>query len=180
MDGVWREVERPWAQPVIRIYVRPSDWRLTRRFSVKKWKGGHRLIMQPQELPAGEDRILKLGQRDRMIELAWSYDALRAAAFNLAHCYMAEVGEALAEEPDLEIPLRTDMSPAQAGQNDLLLQLHVGIMRQLEAEPDHRRRNKTIELYNALGFGWALGHNHRGADGELEMMWPEDLYGRAK
>ena len=53
--------------------------------------------------------------------------------------------EAMAKNPDPDVPLRTDMSPQQAGPNDLLLQLHVAIARQADKEPDDDRRRKTIE-----------------------------------
>ncbi len=86
---------------------------------------------------------------------------------------MAEVGEALAS--DTEVTMRTDMTAAEAGRNDLLHELHVAIARQADAEPDRMRRDKTIELYNVLGFGWALGHGFRGADGRPRMMHVEDL-----
>ena len=88
---------------------------------------------------------------------------------------LAPTDEALAKNPDPDVPLRTDMSPQQAGSNDLLLQLHVAIARQADTEPNADRRRKTIELYNVLSFGWALGHNHRDADGKPVMMYPEDL-----
>jgi hypothetical protein len=132
--------------------------------------------MEDQQLPLTKDTCAKDEKHCwHVVTLAWSYDALRAAAFCLVRGYMAEVGEALAKNPDPDVPLRTDMSPQQAGPNDLLLQLHVAIARQADKERNANRRRKTIELYNVLSLGWALGHNHRDADGEPEMMYPEDL-----
>ncbi len=133
--------------------------------------------MQDQQLPVTSDTYAEDEAHGwHVVTLAWSYDALRAAAFCLARGYMAEVGEALASNPDPDVPLRTDMSPAEAGPNDLLHQLHVAIARQADIEPDAKRRRETIELYNVLAFGWALGHDYRNSDGMPDMMYPEDLY----
>lgn len=165
------------AGDVVRVFVQPARWLLTRGFHFEPTEnGGRRLLMQDQKLPVSSDACVEDEARGRrVVTLAWSYDALRAAAFCLARGYMAEVGEALASNPDPDVPLRTDMSPAEAGPNDLLHQLHVAIARQKDMEPDAERRKKTIELYNVLAFGWALGHDYRNADGMPEMMYPEDL-----
>ena len=165
------------AGTVARIAARPAQWGLTREFRFEPTPNGNRrLVMQDQQLPVtGESFAKDETYGWHVVTLAWSYDALRAAAFCLAHGYMAEVGEVLARNPDPEVPLRTDMSPAEAGPNDLLHQLHVAIARQAEMEPNPERRRNTIELYNVLAFGWALGHGYRDAEGMPEMMYPEDL-----
>ena len=162
---------------VARIFVQPARWLLTCGFHFEPTvNGGRRLVMQDQQLPVTADTCAKDEAHGwHVVTLAWSYDALRAAAFGLARGYMAEVGEALARNPDPDVPLRTDMSPAEAGPNDLLHQLHVAMARQADVEPDAERRKKTIELYNVLAFGWALGHGYRDADGMPAMMYPEDL-----
>lgn len=162
---------------VARVLVQPARWVLTRRFHLEPTENGRRkLAMEVQNLPVTGDTCAKDEVHGwHVVTLAWSYDALRAAAFSLTHRYMAEVGEALASNPDPDMPLRTDMTPAEAGPNDLLHQLHVAIARQAEMEPDANRRKKTIELYNVLAFGWALGHNYRDADRKPNMMYPEDL-----
>ena len=158
----------------LKVFVQPTDWPLTRRFHVAADKNGvDQVVMEKQELPAGSESVEDLGGGEWMIRLAWSHDALRAAAFRLMHSYMSEVGEALAEDPDEGI--RKDMTPAEAGENNFLAQLHVAIFRQQEAEPDELRRGKTLELYNVLGFGWALGHGFRDKDGDRSMMFFEDL-----
>jgi hypothetical protein len=162
---------------VARIFVQPARWLLTRGFHFEPMENsGRRLVMQDQQLPVtGETCAKDEAHGWNVVTLAWSYDALRAAAFCLAHGYMAEVGEALARNPDPDVPLRTDMSSSKAGPNDLLHQLHVAIARQADMEPDAGRRKKAIELYNVLAFGWALGHGYRDADGVPDMMYPEDL-----
>lgn len=168
---------RTGTKVVIRILVRSADWLLTRSFRFEPTGNGVRqLVMEDQQLPLTDDKCAKDEKHCwYVVTIAWSYDALRAAALCLARGYMAEVGEALAKNPDPDVPLRTDMSPQQAGPNDLLLQLHIAIVRQADTESDADRRKKTIELYNVLSFGWALGHNYRDAAGKPEMMYPEDL-----
>lgn len=165
------------ADAVARVFVQPARWLLARGFHFEPTEnGGRRLVMQDQQLPVpGDICVEDQAHGWHVVTLPWSYEALRAAAFCLARGYMAEVGEALASSPDPDIPLRTDMSPAEAGPNDLLHQLHVAIARQADMEPDAQRRKKTIELYNVLAFGWALGHAYRDADGMPGMMYPEDL-----
>jgi len=160
---------------VVQIFVRPSTWLLTRQFRFEPTEKGRKLVMAEQKLPTQTSTMKQIDKYEWLVELDWSRDALRAAAFLLAHRYMSEVGEALASAPDPDVALRTDMSPGEAGENDLLHQLHVAIVRQADSEPDPRRRNKTIELYNVLAFGWALGHAFRGPDGRPDMMYPEDL-----
>jgi hypothetical protein len=165
------------ASAVAQIFVQPARWLLTREFHFKPTEGGgRRLLMQGQHLPVTGGTCAKDETHGWLVvTLAWSHDALRAAAFCLARGFMAEVGEALARNPDPDVLLRTDMSPAEAGPNDLLHQLHVAIARQADMEPDARRRKKTIELYNVFAFGWALGHDYRDVEGMPDMMYPDDL-----
>ncbi len=154
------------------VYVAPSSWLMSRRFHFEPTADGRRLVMDGQDLPPiTTPSPPQVRERVCKLTLAWSHDALRAAAFQLTHGYMAEVGEALAAEG----LARTDMSPGDAGMNDLLHQLHIAIFRQQEVEPNKERREKTIELYNVLGFGWALGHHFRDEDGDITMLYPEDL-----
>lgn len=164
---------------VARIYVRPSLWLLARGFRFEAREGGSNLVMDEQELPPIGNVVRRLSPNTWMVELAWSYDVLRAASFRLAHRYMVEVGEALATDEEFSTGLRTDMTAAEAGMNDLLVELHVAIARQADAEPRPRRRQKTIELYNVLAFGWALGHDFRDGDGDPCMMDVQDLRERS-
>jgi hypothetical protein len=166
------------ARKVARIFVQPARWLLAREFHVEQTKnGGSRLVMEIQRLPVTGDTCVEDEAHGwQVVTLAWSYDALRAAAFRLVRGYMAEVGQALAMIPDPDVPIRTDMSPEEAGPNDLLHQLHVAIARQAEVERCAERRMKTIELYNVLAFGWALGHGYRDVEGNPDMLYPNDLY----
>ena len=163
----------------IRIYVRPARWLLTRTFSIVPNSAGvGQIVMEPQVLPEAETSARSFSGNEWLILLGWSYDALRAAAFRLMHRYMREVGDAIAADPNEKI--RKDMSPAEAGENDFLAQLHVAIFRQQENEPDPKRRQKAMELYNVLGFGWAIGHNFKDEEGDPSMMFNEDLTNMAR
>ena len=115
-----------------------------------------------------------LTDRARLLLLPWSRSALRAAAFGLVHRFMAEVGTSLARQPEAGFALRDDMTPEAAGENDFLHQLHVAIVRQASCERNVSRRQRLIDLYNVLSFGWEVGHDCRDADGEVVMMYPED------
>ena len=173
INGKWYESRQIGEDDrLLVVYVAPSPWPMSRRFHFEPGADGRLLVMDGQNLPPITPP-LPSEVRDRVwkVTLAWSHEALRAAAFQLTHGYMAEVGEALAAAG----LARTDMSPGDAGMNDLLHQLHIGIFRQQEVEPNKERRAKTIELYNVLGFGWALGHHFRDEDGDITMLYPEDL-----
>jgi hypothetical protein len=161
----------------IRVFVRPSTWKLTRKYSFERdGTGTDQLIMETQIIPAEINRTHESVPNEFSIRLGWSYDALRAAAFTIAHRYMRIVGLALSDDPAGGI--RTDLAPEEAGENDFLAQLHVAIFRQQDAEPDPMRRAKTIELYNVLGFGWALGHAFLDQDRQPAMLCFEDLHSR--
>lgn len=161
-----------------RVFVRPVAWKLTRNYRIEPDSRGIRqILMEDQELPAESGQTEQTGSDAWSIRLAWSHDALRAAAFCLAHRYMRTIGTALAQDP--ETATRTDMSAEEAGENDFLAQLHVAIARQDDSEPDRVRRQKTIELYNVLGFGWALGHGYRDERGKPSMLYLDDLARRS-
>jgi hypothetical protein len=185
INGMWYPPRRvrlaggTSGRDVVRIFVRPSLWLLARGFRFEAREGGSNLVMDEQELPPIGNVVRRLSPNTWMVKLAWSYDVLRAASFRLAHRYMVEVGEALATDEEFSTGLRTDMTAAEAGMNDLLVELHVAIARQADAEPRPRRRQKTIELYNVLAFGWALGHDFRDGDGDPCMMDVQDLRERS-
>jgi hypothetical protein len=159
---------------IARVLVRPASWELTRQFEIESDEHGARqVVMEDQALPADVTQTVPTGDNEWSICLAWSHDALRAAAFCLTHRYMAEVGIALAMDP--QECIRKDMEPAEAGQNDFMAQLHVAVARQGDVEQKPARREKTIELYNVLGFGWALGHRFRDPKGRPAMLFLDDL-----
>jgi hypothetical protein len=161
---------------LLRVFVVPDRWRVPRAFHFEPSpNGGRALVMDHPVVPGNNDPVNAIDRWTWSIRLRWSRDALRGAAFSLAHRYMAEVGVALAESPEAGYRIRTDMAPSDTGPNDLLHQLHVAIFRQMECEPDPGRRSRTLELYNVFGFGWALGHAYRDADGKPRMLYPEDL-----
>lgn len=163
----------------IRVFVRPAAWKLTRDYRIECDANGVRqVLMREQSLPAELGTTEQIGTDAWSIRLAWSHDALRAAAFCLAHRYMRTIGTALGQDPGVSI--RTDLSAEEAGENDFMAQLHVAIARQADAEPNPIRRQKSTELYNVLGFGWALGHGFRDDRGKPSMLFFEDLTKRCE
>ncbi|MBI4881458.1 MAG: hypothetical protein HY812_17615 [Planctomycetes bacterium] len=161
---------------VFRILVVPSTWSLNRDFRLQR-RGAATAIVpaQPVEPPVSADELTVTSDGLTVVRLRWSRDALRAAAFSLAHRYMREVGVALANHPEPGAMLRTDMSAGDAGMNEILHQLHVAIFRQMRMEDDPRRRARTIELYNVFAYGWAIGHGFRDRDGQLRPLFHEDI-----
>jgi len=157
------------------VYVLPRTWKLDTLFHFEATESGRVLVMEQPVIPPVPHSIQRIDQRDWRIHLRWSRGALRSSAFTLTHLYMREVGDALAQDSDPSVTVRADMLPADAGMNDFLHQLHVAIVRHADVEPDQRLREKTIELFNVLAFGWALGHGFRDEDGRPTMMYSEDL-----
>jgi hypothetical protein len=74
--------------------------------------------MDEQPLPGAVTTSHPIGDREWMIKLAWSRDALCAEAFLLMHRYIRQVGEALAADPEERV--RQDMGPSEAGENGFL------------------------------------------------------------
>jgi len=103
------------------------------------------------------------------VTLRWSREALDAAAYEMTFWFMEKVGEALYANgvPEEWKP----MTPAEAGQNATKMMLYYAILRCRT----NREKQRAIALYNAYGFGYALGMNFRNKTGHREMLWPQDL-----
>lgn len=184
IDGVWfdtlktrigcdKKTDTP--PQLYRVFVQPSTWSVPQQFRFEPTLGGGRSLITENVEPLAKDTSREIDPWTSSIQLRWSRDALRGAAFGLAHRYMVEVGLALATDPEPGYRFRTDMHPSDVGPNDILHQLHVAIFRQLACEPDPKRLQKTLELYNVFGFGWALGNNYRDDSGHPSMLYPEAL-----
>ena len=83
--------------------------------------------------------------------------------------YMAKVGQVIYSQgsPDGW----AEMSAAEAGRNAAKMMLYYSILRCRTK----RQNQRAIALYNSYGFGYALGMNYRNAEGNREMLWPQDL-----
>ncbi len=103
------------------------------------------------------------------VTLRWSKETLAATAYELTFWYMAKVGEVIyaGGVPDEWGP----MTPAEAGRNAAKMMLYYAILRARTAYEEQR----AIALYNAYGFGYALGTSFKNERGSREMLWAEDL-----
>jgi hypothetical protein len=64
-----------------------------------------------------------------------------------------------------------EMTPEQAGANAATQSLYYAIRRSRSRSAEQR----AIALYNAYGFGYALGTSYKDRTGRRHMLWPEDL-----
>lgn len=154
---------------VLRIGVAPSAWKLPRTFRFEGEGSGRLLHVDPPIPPAAEDRIEQVAERSWRITLRWSHEALASAAYDLTFWLMGEVGASVyAADPR---PEWAGMTPEEMGRNAAQAMLHSAIFR---ARTDWEKR-RVIALYNAYGFGYALGANFVDKDGRRDALWPEDL-----
>lgn len=158
----------PSSKP-LRIGVLPARWRLPRSFRFGPSDKSRRLLIDPPRPPSGEDRIMRLSPTDFRIVLRWSHEALAAAAYEMTFWYMEKVGEVIYRTG--VPPAWEEMSAAEAGRNAVKMMLYYAILRCRS----RREEDRAIALYNAYGFGYALGMNFRDAQGRREMLWPQDL-----
>lgn len=155
-------------QTPILVTVVPESWRLSRRFAFDDCGDGRQLRMEA-DIPRGDDVIEHIGDDQWHVTLRWSEEALAAAAYEMTFWYMAKVGEVIYADG---IPSEwAPMSLAEAGCNAAKMMLYYAIGR----SRTKLEQQRAIALYNAYGFGFALGANFRNADGKREMLWPEDL-----
>jgi hypothetical protein len=103
------------------------------------------------------------------VTLRWSTEALAASAYELTFWYMAQVGEVVYARG---VPHEWgEMTSAEAGRNAAKMMLYYAILRARTREEEQR----AVALYNAYGFGYALGTSFRNRGGTREMLWFEDL-----
>ncbi|NQT93853.1 MAG: hypothetical protein HQ559_13925 [Lentisphaerae bacterium] len=156
---------------VVRIIVAPSDWTLPRSFRFRKHGDGRRLYVSPASPPRESDSITQTAADEWRITLRWSKESLAEAAYETTFWYMGKVGEVLYSDPKNKPKEWDEMKAAEAGRNAAKMMLYYAILRCRTA----REEQRAIALYNAYGFGYALGMNYRNAAGRREMLWPQDL-----
>lgn len=153
----------------VRVTVVPGDWKLPRTFRFEEFEGSRLLKVTPGTPPSSETAIEQIGASDWRITLRWSQEALAEAAYEMTFWYMEKVGEIIYAE---SVPKSWgDMSPAEAGRNAAKMMLYYAILRCRSKQETQR----AIALYNAYGFGYALGMGFKNVKGRREMLWPEDL-----
>ena len=103
------------------------------------------------------------------VTLRWSKEALAAAAYEVTFWYMAKVGEVIYSTG---VPKEwSEMTAPEAGRNAAKMMLYYAILRARTWYEEQR----AVALYNAYGFGYALGTSFKNPQGSREMLWFEDL-----
>jgi hypothetical protein len=138
---------------IIRIGVVPATWHLPRTFRFEAADGKKRLSVDPPVPPSAKDRIEPIDPRTWRLTLRWSHEALASAAYEMTFWLMGELGKAIYT---IERPSPwPKMICEEAGRNAAKMMLYYAIPRCRTAWESRR----TIALYNAYGFGYALGAN---------------------
>jgi hypothetical protein len=153
----------------VRIAVTASSWKLPTSFRFVTSGGVRRLVVDPGAPPRDQDRFEASGDDWWHLVLRWSHEALASAAYEMTFWYMEKVGEVIYSQG--VIPEWSEMPPAEAGRNAAKMMLYYAILR----SRTRRQEQRALALYNTYGFGYALGMNFVNADGNREMLWPEDL-----
>ena len=155
---------------VIRIMVVPSTWKLSRECSsAPNASGGRTLIFPEPGDPPVENLIAELEPRFWKITLAWSEEALNQAAYEMTFWYMSQVGKHVYTGKPMPAGWES-MTPEEAGYNAIKMMLYYMPLRPISK----RQERLAIRLYNVYSFGYPLGAGSR------EMLWPEDIPGKAE
>ncbi len=163
----------------IRIVVTPSTWKLPRSFGFQDGSEGRVLRVESVSHLAATDSVERPEPSKWRIRLRWSQEMLAAVAYEMTFWYMAKVGEVIYRDG---VPKEwKGMTPSEAGKNAAKMVLYFAVLRARSPMESQR----AIALYNAYGFGYALGSNFRDATGRREILFPEDLdellaHGRTK
>lgn len=152
-----------------RIGVVPSSWKLPRTIEIEVIEGRKLLRVEAPE-PRAEDRVVRTAEDEWRITLRWSQEAIASAAYEMTFWYMEKAGEVIYRGG---VPTEwSEMTPAKAGRNAVKMMLYYAILRARTAKEEER----AIALYNAYGFGYALGMSfRRSRKGRREMLWLQDL-----
>jgi hypothetical protein len=152
----------------LRCSVSLNDWKLSRKFRFEDRDG--RSFLHGEGLPPiPPDEVLQVGARRWHVTLGWSQEALAAEAYGLTFWYMEQLGADIFSEPG-SAPW-PEMIPEQAGANAATQSLYHAIARCTS----RRSEQRAIALYNAYGFGYALGTSYKDKTGRRHMLWAEDL-----
>ncbi len=149
----------------VSVAIVPASWTLPRTFRFEKSS----LIVDPGAPPNEKARIVSKRDNEWRITLRWSHEALAEAAYEMTFWYMGKIGEIIYRDG---VPNEwSEMTPAKAGRNAVKMMLYYAILRSRGKWECQR----AIALYNTYCFGYPLGMNFRDANGNREMLWPEDL-----
>lgn len=159
--------EVPAGGPVL-VSIASAGWRLSRKF----WftDDGGRVLLHMEPLPRIPAHVTRqVSGTHWHVTLGWSQEALAAQAYALTYWYLEQLGAQLfSGDGESSWP---EMSGEEAGVNSAKQSLYYAIRRC----PDPRSEQRAIALYNAYGFGYALGTSFRDSAGRRQMLWPEHL-----
>jgi hypothetical protein len=149
---------------VVKIFIVPSSWTLSRKFEFKEEGDKQVMIPPPLDIPPVFTTTNELTPNTWKIELSWSREAIEQAAFEMTYWYMSKVGASIFKN----IPLPKgweDMSPEEAGYNAIRMMLYYTPLRPISRLVE----TKATKLYNVYCFGYPIGVDSK------SMLWTEDL-----
>jgi hypothetical protein len=168
---------------LVRIVVKPSAWKLSRKWHRVKIAEGHKIqpfeharylhnargvtnkIVSPQRfVPPIQTQVKELEPDLWEVTLAWSVEALSQAAYEMTFWYMSQVGSHVYTKKRLPKGWKY-MTAEQAGYNAIKNMLYYIPLRYIS----RRQERLAIKLYNVYCFGYPLGSDSK------EMLWPEDF-----
>jgi hypothetical protein len=154
--------------PLFVITVRPSTWTLPRLCRVVR--EGERMFFF-SDSPYVKDKADRLDYQEQHVRatLRWSREALAASGFALTFRYMEHLGEILQAEG--AIPEGEGMTPRERGFNRAQAMLYYGYMRAVTKN----ETDNALAIWNAFGFGFALGMSFRDKQGHRAMLTGDDL-----
>jgi hypothetical protein len=164
-SGEARVVEPCADDDVAKIAIATERWKLPRDFRLDE----EGLQLPEMEVPVAEDSVKEVAPGQWRVILRWSREALAEAAFGMTFWYMGKVGEIQYVNRPAEWE---EMTAAEAGQNAVKMMLYYALLRAPEGSLFERQ---AVALYNAYGFGYALGMSFIGPGRRRRMLWPEDL-----
>ena len=156
------------ARPVV-IGVIPASWKLPRTFSFHQVDGSRQLMLSEPRTRVDGPRWEPVAPDAWRLILPWSEEALASAAYEMTFWYMEKLGEQIYSGG---VPAEwSEMTPGEAGRNAAKMMLYYALLRRLPPRVDQR----AVALYNAYGFGYALGMSFRDRDGKRQVLWFADL-----
>jgi len=162
--GMREEYQGQCGQDVFTLRVTPARWKLPRSFSFVQEEGAEVLHCNAPTPPSEHALVEPDGPDEWRVTLRWSEEALAAAGYAMTFWYMEKLGEAVFAQG---MPKEwQEMTPPEAGRNAAKMMLYYAMRR--ECGP--RVQQRAVALYNAYGFGYALGMNFRDRDGHRQML----------
>ncbi len=150
---------------LVRIIVRPDNWKLNRDYHFEKSDdGSRRMIFPTSTKPPSNSNIIEINKNTWEIKLSWSHEALEEAAYEMTFWYMSQVGKSIYTDKPMPKGWES-MTPEEAGFNAIKMMFYYILLRKLT----NRQEYLACKLYNIYCFGYPLGVDSK------EMLLPEDF-----